>query len=214
MASLLLWLRRVPETIVFTTALSCTFPEIKMGISSNARWTILWDMLSNLSCSCFSQVLYNRWWPHTKTCQCLAHLLIAWRSGIPTRGSLHGNCMPIVLSMPVSLLHEAVNNYPLINPDGFICTAVLFQSYLATYCEGMVLVWAVATRCQVEPVMLNPLFKSQSPLDFWSKRWNLLVHRVLKGGVYKPVRKHSSAIMAILASFIASGLFHEWLLYL
>ena len=122
--------------------------------------------------------------------------------------------MPIVLSMPVSLLHEAVNNYPLINPDGFFCTAVLFQSYLTTYCEGLLLIWTAAFGYQVDPVMKNPLFESKSPLDFWSKRWNLLIHKVLKGGVYKPVRKHSSAITAMIASFVASGIFHEWLLYL
>ena len=49
--------------------------------------------------------------------------------------------------------------------------------------------------------------------DFWGRRWNVLVHSVMKRGVYKPVRKYSSAVVASLAVFVASGLFHEWLVH-
>ena len=34
-----------------------------------------------------------------------------------------------------------------------------------------------------------------------------------KRGVYKPVRQHSSALLASLAMFVMSGLFHEWLVH-
>jgi hypothetical protein len=62
--------------------------------------------------------------------------------------------------------------------------------------------------------MRNPMFLSKSPSDFWSRRWNLLIHRVLKGGVYKPIRKHfKSAALASIAAFMASGAFHESQLY-
>ena len=30
----------------------------------------------------------------------------------------------------------------------------------------------------------NPIFKSKSPSDFWSKRWNLLIHGLLKVSLY------------------------------
>jgi hypothetical protein len=90
--------------------------------------------------------------------------------------------------------------------------AMLFQMYLTTYCEGLTLFWCVITGYQTEPVMNNPLFGSRSPSDFWGRRWNLLVHGVLKGGVYKPVRKYFSRTTAVIASFVASGVFHEWLL--
>ena len=61
--------------------------------------------------------------------------------------------------------------------------------------------------------MLNPMFESQSPSDFWGRRWNLLIHRSLKGGIYKPIRSMGgSQISAILGAFLASGLFHEWIL--
>jgi hypothetical protein len=64
----------------------------------------------------------------------------------------------------------------------------------------------------MDPVMKNPLGGATSPSDFWGKRWNLLVHGVLKGGVYKPARKNGySPTTAVIATFLASGLFHEWL---
>ena len=59
---------------------------------------------------------------------------------------------------------------------------------------------------------MNPVLKSSSPSDFWGRRWNLIVHGVLKRGVYKPVRKHFTKLIAAIAVFLASGLFHEWVL--
>lgn len=91
--------------------------------------------------------------------------------------------------------------------------AFLFQLYLTAYGEGLVFATTVLTRRQTEPLMDNPLFESKSPSDFWGRRWNLLIHRGLKNGVYKPVRQQGGAKpLAVLATFVASGLFHEWLL--
>lgn len=109
---------------------------------------------------------------------------------------------------------------------------VLFQLYLTTYVEGITLTWSALSGYRVDEVritarvlighiahtsldlkvMKNPMFESRSPSDFWSKRWNLLIHRVLKNGVYKPVRKHGSVPLACFSVFLASGLFHEFLL--
>jgi len=44
------------------------------------------------------------------------------------------------------------------------------------------------------------------------RRWNLVVHGMLKRGVYKPVRTKYSRLAAATAAFLASGFFHEWLL--
>jgi len=84
------------------------------------------------------------------------------------------------------------------------------------------------------PMMLNPVFESSSPSDFWGRRWNLVgetffhfifqfhsvcltiifleVHGVLKRGVHKPVRAKYSRLTATVATFFASGIFHEWVL--
>lgn len=84
--------------------------------------------------------------------------------------------------------------------------------YLTTYCEGLALAFAVATGYQTQPLMSNPLFGSKSPSDFWGRRWNLVVHTVLKNGVFKPVRRYFSKTTAVVAAFLASAAFHEWLL--
>lgn len=91
--------------------------------------------------------------------------------------------------------------------------AFLFQLYLTAFGEGLVFATTALTQRQTEPLMDNPLFESKSPSDFWGRRWNLLVHRGLKQGVYKPVRQQGGTKpLAVLATFVASGLFHEWLL--
>eukprot|EP01082_Thalassiosira_pseudonana_P015071 g13379.t1 g13379 contig8:554464-557723(-) len=61
--------------------------------------------------------------------------------------------------------------------------------------------------------MRNPMLEATSPSDFWGRRWNILIHLVMKRGVYKPVRKYTSALVASLAVFVMSGLFHEWLVH-
>ncbi|OEU19977.1 hypothetical protein FRACYDRAFT_181752 [Fragilariopsis cylindrus CCMP1102] len=91
--------------------------------------------------------------------------------------------------------------------------ALLFQLYLTTYGEAMALVFTVLTGYEAEPVMDNPLLESTSPSDFWGRRWNLIVHTVLKNGVYKPVRKYFGRTTAVLTTFLTSGIFHEWILY-
>ena len=65
-----------------------------------------------------------------------------------------------------------------------------------------------------ERCMRNPMLDSDSPSDFWGRKWNRLVHAVLKRGIYKPFRKHTgSPVVSQLAVFVASGLFHEWLIH-
>jgi hypothetical protein len=64
---------------------------------------------------------------------------------------------------------------------------------------------------QTEDVVNNPMFGSTSPSDFWGNRWNKLIHRGLKQGVYKPVRAETgSRNLATMATFLASGLAHEY----
>jgi hypothetical protein len=91
--------------------------------------------------------------------------------------------------------------------------ALLFQLYLSLYGEGLSLTSMAVSGYQTQPLMLNPLFESTSPSDFWSRRWNRLVHHVLKNGVFKPVLKYHSKTMAVIVTFLASGIFHEWLLW-
>jgi hypothetical protein len=91
--------------------------------------------------------------------------------------------------------------------------AILFQLYLATFGEGLRFLTQVLTGTRAQHIMDNPMLAAESPSDFWGRRWNLVIHNCLKDGVYKPVRQAGgSPAYAIIASFVASGLFHEWLL--
>jgi len=77
--------------------------------------------------------------------------------------------------------------------------------------RGVSILYNLAYGCETYEVVKSPMFKSSSPSDFWGKRWNILVHRGLKNGVYKPVRKRlSSSYLAVLAVFIVSGILHEY----
>jgi hypothetical protein len=47
--------------------------------------------------------------------------------------------------------------------------AFLLQTYLQTYCEGFMLAFSILSGKQLLPVMLNPVFESQSPSEFWGR---------------------------------------------
>eukprot|EP00527_Entomoneis_sp_CCMP2396_P009259 CAMPEP_0198138272 /NCGR_PEP_ID=MMETSP1443-20131203/1695_1 /TAXON_ID=186043 /ORGANISM="Entomoneis sp., Strain CCMP2396" /LENGTH=333 /DNA_ID=CAMNT_0043799983 /DNA_START=271 /DNA_END=1272 /DNA_ORIENTATION=+ len=92
---------------------------------------------------------------------------------------------------------------------------LLFQLYLTTLGEGLRFATSVLTGFKTQPLMDNPFFSSTSVSDFWGRKWNLLVHACLKNGVYKPVRLcGGSALAGVLSSFLASGLLHEWILFM
>ncbi|KHN40830.1 acyl-CoA--sterol O-acyltransferase 1-like [Glycine soja] len=74
-------------------------------------------------------------------------------------------------------------------------------------------------------VQLEPQFKEPylctSLQDFWGRRWNIMVNRVLHPTVYDPVKNLSARVLgrkwaplpAILASFAVSGMMHELVFY-
>ena len=96
--------------------------------------------------------------------------------------------------------------------SSFIChETVLISSTLSQSSLGVSLVYNIIYGYQTYEIVLNPMFKSTSPSEFWGKRWNTLVHLGLKSGVYKPTRRHtSSKTLAVLAAFAISGLIHEY----
>ena len=90
--------------------------------------------------------------------------------------------------------------------------ALIFQTFITTVCEGLITATVVFTGCKCEAVMENPIFYSTSPSEFWGKRWNRVIHSSLKRGVYIPLRKHHvSRIAAAWMTFVASGIFHDWI---
>ncbi|KAK7305188.1 hypothetical protein VNO77_43089 [Canavalia gladiata] len=73
---------------------------------------------------------------------------------------------------------------------------------------------------EIEPQFNEP-YLSTSLQDFWGRRWNLVVSRILRLTVYHPVYRMSIGFMgnfgarsgAVLATFLVSGLMHELLYY-
>jgi len=56
----------------------------------------------------------------------------------------------------------------------------------------------------------DPLWSSTSPTDFWNRRWNTVVHDILKGGAFLPARRYFSSTVSLVIVFISSGLLHEY----
>ena len=62
-----------------------------------------------------------------------------------------------------------------------------------------------------EIMFRDPLLRSTSLSDFWGRRWNLLIHGLLKRTVFRPLtRRGVPAWGASVVVFAVSGLFHEY----
>lgn len=70
----------------------------------------------------------------------------------------------------------------------------------------------MVTGNETKEIAREPLSKSVSPSDFWSRRWNSFIAGLLKRGIFKPIRTHYSKSFAALATFAVSGLLHEHVL--
>lgn len=78
---------------------------------------------------------------------------------------------------------------------------------------GIGLLTSVCSGYDTVQLNFRPLSESSSPSDFWGQRWNRLVSSGLKRAVFKPMRKNGCGRpLAALATFIASGILHEYLL--
>jgi hypothetical protein len=63
---------------------------------------------------------------------------------------------------------------------------------------------------QVESVFVHPA-RARGPGEFWSLRWNRVVHRFARHEVFAPVVRRGGRALAVLATFAASGVMHEYL---
>ena len=65
-----------------------------------------------------------------------------------------------------------------------------------------------AVGVDVEPLMDRPL-ASASLTDFWSRRWNRAFRRAADRLVYRPTARRFGPVIAIVASFVFSGIVHD-----
>ncbi|KAG8385816.1 hypothetical protein BUALT_Bualt03G0084600 [Buddleja alternifolia] len=92
-------------------------------------------------------------------------------------------------------------------------------------CLEIILAVAAATARGLLGVELEPQFDepylSTSLQDFWGRRWNLMVTRILRPTVYIPVLEWSTKFVgrkwaplpAVMSTFVVSGLMHEVIFY-
>jgi Membrane bound O-acyl transferase family len=71
----------------------------------------------------------------------------------------------------------------------------------------LALAWQLAG-VNAQPVMQAPL-SAHSLSDFWGRRWNLGFRQLTHQLIFQPARKRSGAIVAILLSFLSSGIIHD-----
>jgi len=88
----------------------------------------------------------------------------------------------------------------------------LFFSLLITTFGGLISMLSVCVHNIDVINAMNNVLATKSPSDFWGKRWNMVVHGCLKRGVFKPFRSIFPTEIALMATFVASALFHEWII--
>lgn len=100
----------------------------------------------------------------------------------------------------------------------------LYAIYMYTGLELVLAFVAAAARIflgvDFEPQFDEP-YLATSLQDFWGRRWNIMVSRILHPTVYEPVRKMTSRwigrewaqLPAVLASFFMSAVMHEFVFY-
>ncbi|XP_073026328.1 acyl-CoA--sterol O-acyltransferase 1-like isoform X1 [Primulina eburnea] len=134
--------------------------------------------------------------------------------------------------------HRSIKNYAM---KGLLLALIVkiysFEEYihpriiLVIYCfhiyfalEIMLAIAAAMARsllgAELEPQFNEP-YLSTSLQDFWGRRWNLMVTRILRPTVYIPVLHWSTGLMgrdwaplpAVMSTFVVSGLIHELIFF-
>lgn len=104
--------------------------------------------------------------------------------------------------------------WPSMHDDPFVSAQwAMWLLYLSVACLGdLLVVLPMSLGLRTAPLFDRPLL-ARSPREFWTRRWNLVVHRfalrhtfVGWGGLRHPLR-------TTCAIFVASGLFHEYLVW-
>ena len=94
-------------------------------------------------------------------------------------------------------------------PAGTAVEMAQFYLLLAAMAE------AVRGLCALGGLEADPVFRrpvlARTPAAFWGRRWNLVVHGFARRYVFLPVARRRGPALAVLATFAASGLMHEYL---
>ena len=99
-----------------------------------------------------------------------------------------------------------------------VSTPRMFRFWIALFGAGFLLVarcdvWALVFRAMGFPVekLWDCPIAATSLGDFWGRRWNRLVPGMLREVIFIPVARRAGARFALLAVFLYSGLYHEFI---
>jgi hypothetical protein len=84
-----------------------------------------------------------------------------------------------------------------------------FYLLLTALSDGLIGLGNLAGIATEEP-FVHPA-RARGPHEFWSLRWNRVVHRFARCEVFLPLVRRRGPVVAVLASFAASGVMHEYL---
>ncbi|KAF8658568.1 hypothetical protein HU200_059028 [Digitaria exilis] len=115
-----------------------------------------------------------------------------------------GIALPPLVSSGINifLFKETIHPYA-----SFSLYGVAIYCYLDSLLPCLAII-GTALGMEMEPQFDKP-YLSSSLQDFWGRRWNLMVSAILRPSVYDPVRSRLGAPVAVLATFLVSGLMHE-----
>mmetsp|Transcript_88330 Transcript_88330/g.214175 ORF Transcript_88330/g.214175 Transcript_88330/m.214175 type:complete len:312 (+) Transcript_88330:2-937(+) len=112
----------------------------------------------------------------------------------------------------VDILRLPLLGFPWSLPAIWLQAAWTYLSLSATIESGR-FIWAIFG-VETHTAMRHPLLLATSVRDFWGRRWNLLIHRLMHRNFFTPLKARCGPRAGAVAAFLASALFHEysWLL--
>ncbi|KAF3648243.1 putative endoglucanase 11-like [Capsicum annuum] len=134
---------------------------------------------------------------------------------LPAECVILAACMEMILRATSEMHHKLVLIVYCVMIFLVIDILVAFSSFIIKYFVGL--------EVELDPPSNEPYF-STSLQDFWGRRWNLTVTNMLRLSVYNPVRWVVVVVVgkerarwaqrvAMLATFLVSGLMHELIFY-
>jgi Membrane bound O-acyl transferase family len=168
----------------------------------------------------YSSLLHYEWDPVTGTRRritvrellynCVGFLFTMALLSIVLSMEMYYNFQPFSNS-PVQL-HEYHFNFELLLPShiGNMYGLAVLTYFTLAFGLGITGIGEQVKGYYTAPIFDHPLWTSRSPSEFWGVKWNRMIHTLLKYGTFRPARQFMSKRMAILVTFIVSGIIHEY----
>jgi len=171
-------------------------------------------------CSYYTSMAPFVWSPESKKIQRITGVqLMRWSMERLTNFIAFSIVLSVLIHFEYKTCEDSVSLTSFNFGPDLLSTGHLCNSYLMTLLFyfglnnlfGLGAAKVVLSGFDAKPVFDSPLTKSKTPTEFWTKRWNHMVHLVLKTGVFQPTNKCvGNQRVAVFFTFVVSGLYHEY----